>query len=370
MERYPIPPTLIVTKYKCVQLLIPDDPFYEAIFRGQVWGLTMWNAYQPDAARSGREIAENWYKTFDSIADCQISPTVSEVDDNMTVFRQEGCLLQAQCVDGSWVTIYDPSACITQASGQPGVTTPPVPGGCETINAKVDYGGVWLLPYQISGGDVVKITNADGAWQGFSNDAPIWRCPDGNVFILSGCVNGSSIFNPLDPAPTMPHDCLLAFDGTTYYDCSAAANGMEVTIAIPLGISAGKLTFIANNSANPGAGSVAFIAQYCKQNATLVNIINVAPSTATIERAGNHFRITSYSDVPDNLQAFRVQNAIIGVNFNIANVVFSTPPTYSQYLNGVGDPHTGVGITGPLFQFAAGYGNSGSPPFTCDFDVF
>jgi hypothetical protein len=285
IEQFPLPTAKTVTKYRCVQLLIPDDPDYINIFRGMLWGLTWWNAYQSDGTNAGAQASKNWYKTFDSLKlSCDDCPTISEVDDDMTIFRQMDCLLQAQCVDGSWVTIYDPSKCIAQGTTQPGPTTPPAAGECKDFIATLDFGGGYLLPVAVSSGDQIKVTNANGSWSSYLNDAPRWNCPDGNEFLLFGCLSGSATTSSFDPAPTFPHDALIAFDGTNYYDCSAAATvGSAASFIIAPGITDQKLIFLANNSSREGAGSVNFDVQICKKAAvfTLAYSFGTGPTTVT-----------------------------------------------------------------------------------------
>lgn len=172
------------------------------------------------------------------------------------------CQLQTS-VDGiNWCTWADLSLCTGQPQ-QPGkgATNPPS-GGCANFFGTVEFGSRWMLPNNVNTGDVIKVTNAVGTWAS-ALDLFIPRCPDGNIFFEVGCISGTGHTEPGDPAPAINHDSLIAFDGTNYYDCGAASDGMTVTITIPAGISNANLFFFANTPDTSGFGAVNFDVQYC-----------------------------------------------------------------------------------------------------------
>lgn len=183
------------------------------------------------------------------------------------------CELQSS-VDGvTWCTWADLSKCTGQAM-QPGNTTPnPGPGGCKQQIGIAQFGSRWLLPFPVSTGDVITVTNAVGTWSG-TGDLFLPRCPDGNIYFnvsgipeLDACVDGTGHTEPGDPAPTINHDSLIAYDGTNYYDCGPASASTPVMITIPSGISNGNLYFFANTTDTVGFGSVTFDVNYCNNAA-------------------------------------------------------------------------------------------------------
>jgi hypothetical protein len=197
------------------------------------------------------------------------------------------CELQSS-VDGvTWCTWADLSKCSPQAQQPGSEARNPGSGGCELQIGSVMFGSRWLLPFPVNTGDVITVTNAVGTWAS-AGDLFIPRCPDGNIFFnvsgipeLDACVDGTGHTEPGDPAPTINHDSLIAFDGTNYYDCGAASSGSPVAITIPAGITNGNLFFMANTPDTIGFGSVTFDVQYCN---------NAVPSwTVTFDFRSNKF---------------------------------------------------------------------------------
>jgi len=56
---------------------------------------------------------------------------------------------------------------------------PPNNGGEECYHAILNGGSSWLLPYPVSTGDVITVSNANGA---AFDGGSAWNCPDGSVF--------------------------------------------------------------------------------------------------------------------------------------------------------------------------------------------
>lgn len=172
------------------------------------------------------------------------------------------CLLETS-VDGvTWCTWADLSKCTSPT--QPGAKSPNPPSGdCASAFATVLWNDRWVLPQNVSTGDVIKVKNLTGTWD--ANAVGLFfppLCPDGNVFFEVGCISGTQFTDGGDPAPALPHCTLLAFDGTNYYDCGPATEG-EVTITIAGGVSRSNLYFFCNNHYTKGFGSVSFDVQYC-----------------------------------------------------------------------------------------------------------
>lgn len=77
-KSYPIPDNPLPEGYRCIQVLVPDDPVYWADFWGMLDYMCTWVAWPRDEAHTGKEIAALWRNGID------IS---KEAFDNM-----EGCL--------------------------------------------------------------------------------------------------------------------------------------------------------------------------------------------------------------------------------------------------------------------------------------
>jgi hypothetical protein len=188
------------------------------------------------------------------------------------------CLLETS-VDGvTWCVWADISKCTGQPQ-QPakGAGNPPS-GGCMTSYATVEFGSRWMLPQNVSTGDVITVSNAVGTWAS-ALDLFLPRCPDGNLFFEVGCVSGSGHTEGGDPAPAINHDSLIAFDGTNYYDCGPASDNTPVVITIPSGISNANLFFFANTPDTSGFGAVNCDVQYCNNAVpSWSHVLNLASS--------------------------------------------------------------------------------------------
>jgi hypothetical protein len=228
---------------------------------------------------------------------CEIpSQGGTEVDDCMSccIRIRDGKLQVFSC--GEWTTVEGGDLlALAAGASQPAQGQPqPGPGDCESFIGKAIFFGRWLLPVPVSTGDVIKVTNAFGATTDYIVDFPAWRCPDGTEFIANGCVTGTEITNAGDPDPSIPHAALVGFDGTNYYDCSAAANGMTATITIPSGIVNGNFVFLINSEGPAGAGDVSFDARICKASASVARFSH----TFDLRASAAGFNITVPGAVP------------------------------------------------------------------------
>lgn len=248
-----------------------------------------------DADRATGE-ARNLLEQFMAALPCPIPDIAgSEGDDCMGCclrWSEAGILEQFTC--GAWTPVPGPGSTIP-ITGVPGPTaTPqPGPGDCEQFIGKVLFFGRWLLPVSVSAGDTVHVTNALGATQDYIVDYPAYRCGDGTEFIFNGCLSGSEIFNGSDPAPAYHHGNLIAYDGTNYYDCGQAANGIEVVLTIKPGISDAPLQFLINSPGPGGTGDITFDVRICKAAASPIFITYDLGSGPAGVAEGEVFTITS-----------------------------------------------------------------------------
>lgn len=247
---------------------------------------TTWIASSEDELNQALGEANNLILIFQqALASCTVSNagTAGAGDDFMLRQSPDNpCLLQTS-VDGvNWCTWADLSKCNGQPT-QPAAGTPTTPaGGCQTAFGEVAFGSRWMLPWNVSAGDVITVSAAQGTWAS-ALDLYIPRCPDGNLFFEVGCVEGTGHTEPGDPAPAINHNSLIAFDGTNYYDCGPASDNTPVTITIPPGIANANLFFLANTPDTTGFGSVTFDVKYCN-NATpsWTKVLNFAMNTCGV----------------------------------------------------------------------------------------
>lgn len=281
MQGYALPADLHPPDTICYQVRVPNDPAYIQAFIGALYDTTLWVSWQRDAAHNGVKAAQVmkkvWWDTVNNpnACDCPPPPEINFVEDDMPVFRQEGCLLQTQCADGSWVTIYDPTACIASGVSQP----PPggdVPAGqCLEYDVTLQANGKWSLPVPVDNGDSITITGAKGLW----SDGTInpWKCPDGNNGPLGICIPSTAGFDGADPAPAFFHMRLVALTSVQAYDA------FNTTIGITGYGSPGQLVFQANDSTlSDNAGSISFHVKYCKAGATPVTLTYASGSGPTL----------------------------------------------------------------------------------------
>lgn len=230
---------------------------------------------------------------------------------------------------------------IAMGSGQPGAGSPQPPGGqCENFIGKVLFFGRYLLPVPVSAGDTFQVTNAFGASTDYIVDTPDWRCPDGDVYIAGGCVNGTEISGAGDPYPAAPHASLVAFDGTNYYDCSAAAKGLAANFTIPSGVSNANLVFLINSAGPAGAGDCTFDVRVCKRPEPVAPDLILTQAGGSLSRSGIHFHWTCPTS------ADRTIHEATGKCWIVSNVVVTSGGGYTG-----GGSVRCDGSSGPLSDF-------------------
>lgn len=231
--------------------------------------LTLDGVYSSDQANAKGE-ASLLLEQFMSAGRCAapLDLSGSEMDDCMgcCIRMREGILQVLQC--GQWVTVdgWDASTIASSpVSGTNGTPVPPA-GSCQTYIGKVNCASRWALPASVNTGDTINVTNALGSWW-TPLDLAIQRCPDGLIYFGGGCIDGTDHTEPTDPLNTAPHDALIAYDGTHYYDCSAAAEGGPASFTIGSGVVAAALVFMTNTPDTVGFGDVQFDVEICNNQA-------------------------------------------------------------------------------------------------------
>lgn len=254
-EYYPIPPNVNVTKFKCIQLMIPDDFYYEAMFRGQLWMLCQWYSYDRDDAKNGRLVANIWKKSFDTVKDCDSAPSTGvEIEDCMRlrVNPDNSCQLQIECIPDQWELFWDISSCITSMSGQQGSDGgQPSPGTSQQYCLDVPANAPYNLPVAVNSGDIIETQSIGGNWTDNSAFFSYWYCADGGHYVLGGCIGGGAP-SAGDPLASANHMALLLNINGVYLDISKIGQ-----VVVPPGITNGQATLVPNlhGSVTP-AGSV------------------------------------------------------------------------------------------------------------------
>jgi hypothetical protein len=295
-SQFPMPENLSPDKVRCVTFYLPDDPEWYSVFWGTLYEMTYKKKWDTRSVTDAGLVANRWLAVWEAARDNFISQLCAqsgllgsgcaEEDGCMCCLRVENGKLQ-QLVCGVWTDVpgQGPGGI---GGGQPGENPgQPASGACQSLHAQVNYGHSWLLPAPINAGDVLTITGANGAWTN-DGDLGVWRCPDGNIYFGGVCIDGTTVTGGGYPSvdATKPYECLLGFDGTNYYDLSAAASvGGSVIVTIPGGVANAQFTFLANRSTPSGSGSVQFSLDFCNNQSSGVN-------------QNNNFRINSYSWVP------------------------------------------------------------------------
>lgn len=236
----------------CTTVQVPDDPQHIAAFLGAIRGLASAYNWQNDTAHTAKDVARVWRDVFDQIVmgNCSIAGS-----DDMQ-FRQEGCKLQFSVDCVNWITLYDPTDCIAELSGQHGPGGDIPEGQCRTQAATFQANGRYLLPFSVQGGNRITVTGQSG---GANDNGLHWFCPDGKYYTLGSC-SGGQVFDGADPLPSAFHMALIAKVNGIYYDVSTDGAGFLV----PDGTSPHDLEFFVNDSIlSDNSGSYSFTVEVC-----------------------------------------------------------------------------------------------------------
>lgn len=104
----PIPQNMTVVGSQCIQVSLPDDAEWKAMFWGALYQLTAWNSYDRDDAQSGAYCAGIWKSI---LADARASECAMPIS-----FRRTSTCLTEYSEDGgtTWNTLYNGDDCLTQ----------------------------------------------------------------------------------------------------------------------------------------------------------------------------------------------------------------------------------------------------------------
>jgi len=247
------------------------DAKWRPYILGLLQALTLeiaWKANQQQASGEASLLLEEFLSA--GICDVPLLGTdCGDCDMGCCIRVEDGKIQTLNC--GVWTDVPGGDIkAIVNGTSQPAAGTPqPTPGECMDFAGSVQYGGRWLLPVPVSTGDVITVTRVEGATSDYTFTQLLWRCGDGNVFLGGVCVDGSAITDSLAPMPSAPQQALIGFDGTNYYDFSAAAGFVPVVVTIPPGISNANFTFLVNDEVTFGSGNLSFGGNICKASDTV-----------------------------------------------------------------------------------------------------
>jgi len=235
---------------------VPNDRFHRAAFLGALAALGSAYNWSDDPDHKAKDVAKVWRDIADNLAKCQDQPSITYFteweDDDMSLhcnIRWQAGKLQVTngcdcdgapiwvdvCSDGSDGT---PDSVIQQDSG-----TRPTPGAQDCFNRTLHVGNSWVIPFGIQNGDVIEVTNRQGAW---SSNGLGWVCTDGTPFALGSC-SGAPYHDGADPDATLYHGQLMLTIGAVNYSLTDGPITLSGLTGLNQGVVTGNLT--------PGAGA-------------------------------------------------------------------------------------------------------------------
>lgn len=272
----PLPRNLNPPLDLCITINLPNDAEYFSAFMGALIPLSQWLFWDRDDAHSGATVARVWRHVLNSIQICEGTIPTFELGDDMPLFRQNGCLLQAQCPDGSWDTIYDPTTCIQDlakatASNPSGVTNPQA-GQCYTYPVVMSGRDIWYSPVPLQDGDTIAFTAFAGAW---NDGTSAWYCPDGTPYVLNLCIGVRGHLGG-DPSGSLYHAQLAGFLSSTVIDPFAGTTTISGTSAPTQLVLQMNDADVTNNN-----GSISFTVTICKASVAAGTWERIIDLTAT-----------------------------------------------------------------------------------------
>jgi hypothetical protein len=265
--KWPLPTIVHPAKTVCYTIRVPKERHYIAAFLGAIFLLSKPYAWADDPDHTALEVGAVWRDIFDRLlaGNCDFPPPNPAqgggVDVEMSIRQNPDnpCELQFSADGTDWCTWADISKCLP-APAQPGKGAPqPQPGGgCVIYPGSFQGSGSWLLPTRVSTGDVINITEYDGA---VDDGSQTWYCANGQLFELGDCV-GSTTTSSGAPLPSAPYMSLIAKIGASYYQI------IPGPFTVPSGHSNDMVTFIANDgNRSDNDGSWTFQVQICNNQA-------------------------------------------------------------------------------------------------------
>jgi hypothetical protein len=234
---------------------VPDDPAYRAAFLGAIQQLGAAYKWADDPDHNALIVAQVWRNIADALEKCLDEIPVIRVyeDDTMPLRVDCDCNVFVTCCDGSEIQLA--TLADVRSTNQPGTGTRPPIGQSTCYSVTLNAKNTWLLPFSVSSGDVLTVSELGGAW---SDDGISWTCPDGTPFVFGLCA-GSRYHVSGDPSGSLYHGQLVFLIDGAYYSATDGA------FTVPGGISNAQCTLVSNiDRTLASAGDVVF--KICAEN--------------------------------------------------------------------------------------------------------
>jgi len=262
-SKWPLPDVVDPAEHWCFTVEVPKDRNHLAAFMGAMYTLSKPYDWQNDEDHTALEVGAVWLKIYNKLkADvCNlpdkglpIAEWIEEMSLHCNIRWHDGKLQVTNgcdcdglpiwvdvCSDGSDGT---PDSVIQQDSG-----TRPAAGEEECFNRTLSAGKSWVIPFGLQNGDVIDVTNRQGAW---SSNALAWVCTDGTPFALGVC-SGSPYHDGADPDSTLFHGQLMLTIGSVNYSLTDGPVVLSGLTGLNQGVVSGNLTVGAG-----GGGDISF----------------------------------------------------------------------------------------------------------------
>jgi len=239
----------------CFQVPVPNDPNHIRAFLGALVDLGAWWGWERDDAHTALIAAQRWQKIVMNLyAGCNpLNPSgnggIEENEQMLRIKPDNPCIIQQFC-DPDWVDWFDATQCVAAAAGQQTGGGQPQPGQTACTNVVLPGNNVYLLPQQVSAGDVIQVSDPGGGW---SDGSGVWQCWDGGGYALGICTGTGYSTSGSDPLPSYHHAGLIMKIGSTYYAVTAAP------FIVPSGVTNENVEFQMNDpSLSDNYGSIHF----------------------------------------------------------------------------------------------------------------
>lgn len=260
-SRWTLPTVLNPPTYRKFVICVPNERFYIAAFQGLLIELTYSKNWQRDPFNTAAAVSRIWQAALASVLcdDCGDTVLLEELEYQMSVCEQLRFFngkLEGFCC-GEWIEIAGQTGIPNGGGSQPGDgTEQPEAGECLSYHAQMPANNKWYLPTIVSTGDVITLSNVEGA----GNDGTLapWHCPNGDTFFAGACIGGTGGPAGGDPLGSANHmEIVMNVAGTWY-------RPLPGPFTVPGGVTNAQVYFQVNDSAvSDNAGSYTFDVEVC-----------------------------------------------------------------------------------------------------------
>lgn len=217
-----------------------------------------------------------------------------------------------------------------------GAEQPEGGGGIACYHMTLVANQQWILPTPVSSGDQIEFSNPNGA----SNEAGqiLWYGPQGLRFFAGKYDPGTAFTSGTDPAPSVPHQGVLALIDGSYYDLT------DGLITLPGGISNAQCVILLNTD-TPATLQGTVQGDVCVTNnqaitwTSTLNFLTNPYSSAIVAFYGTYSPGIGYVGVNNgasDLSVVILRIYVDAANITSMSMLYTTP--------GQGGPHGVVGF--------------------------